>query len=87
MIGLSLSEAVLNTKSTPGVFPLDGTIDTGDLAGAAFQTACIFDHHLSFLIQRIKVCRTGINTETFFAAMADFLVKRDMGFFIVFKGI
>jgi hypothetical protein len=87
MIGLSLSKAVLNTKSTPRVFPFDGTIDAGDLAGAAFQTAGIFDYHLSFLIQRIEVCRAGINTETFFAVMTDFLIDLYVSLFIIFKGI
>jgi hypothetical protein len=87
MIGLSLSKAVLNTKSTTGVSPFDGTIDASYLAGAAFQTAGIFDHHLSFFIQSIEVCRAGINAKTFFAVMTDVLVKLDMGFFVVFKGI
>ncbi len=77
----------MNSESATGIFPLDGAIDTGDLAGAAFQTAGIFDDHLSFLIQRIKVCRAGINTETFFTVMTDFLVKLDMVFFIVLKSI
>ncbi len=83
----SLSKSVLNSESATGIFPFDGTIDTGDLAGAAFQTAGKFDHHLSFLIQGIEVCRTSINAKTFFAVMTDFLIKLDMGFFIVLKGI
>jgi phosphatidate phosphatase PAH1 len=83
----SLSKSVLNSESTMGIFPFDGTIDTGDLAGAAFQTAGKFDHHLSLLVQSIEVCRTGINAKTFFAVMTDFLVKLDMGFFIILKGI
>jgi hypothetical protein len=77
----------LDTKSTAGIFPFDRPIDTGDLAGPAFQTSGILDHHLPFFVQRIQVCRTGINAETFFAGMADLLFQRDMGFFIVFKGI
>jgi hypothetical protein len=82
-----LSKAVLNTKSTTGIFPLNRTVNTGDLTGTAFQTTGIFDHHLSFLIQSIEICRAGINAKTFFAVMTDFLVKLDMGFLIVFKGI
>jgi hypothetical protein len=83
----SLSKAVLNTKSTTGIFPFDRTINTGDLTGTAFQTTGIFDSHLSLLVQSIEVSRAGINTKTFFAVMTDFLVKLDMGFFVVFKGI
>jgi hypothetical protein len=87
VIGFALSKSVLNAKTTVRVFPFDGAIDTGDLAGAAFQTPSILDHHLPFFVQRIEICRTGINAETLFAGMADVLVQRDMGFFIVFKGI
>jgi hypothetical protein len=87
MIELSLTKAVLHSESTTGIFPFDRTINTGDLTRAAFQTAGIFDGHLFFLVQRIKVCRAGINAKTFFAIMTDFLVKLDMGFFVVFKGI
>jgi hypothetical protein len=82
-----LSKSILYTKSTPGVFPFDRAIDAGDLAGTAFQTTGKFDPHLSLFIKRIEVCRTGVNTESFFAGVADFLIKSDMGFFIVFKGI
>jgi hypothetical protein len=84
---LSLSKSILNTKSTPRVFPFDGTIDAGYLAGAAFQTTGIFGHHLSFFIQSIEVCRAGIDAKTFFATMTDVLVKLYMGLFVVFKGI
>jgi hypothetical protein len=87
VIALSLTKAVLHSKSTTGIFPFDGPINTGDLAGAAFQTAGIFDYHLSFLIQSIEVCGAGVNTKTFFAVMTDFWVKLYMGFFVVFKGI
>jgi hypothetical protein len=85
--GFPLSKSVLNAKTTTRVFPFDRTIDTGDLAGAAFQTSGILDHHLPFFVQRIEVCRTGINAETLLAVMADFLVKRNMGFLVVFKGV
>jgi len=77
----------LYTESTPGVFPLDGAINTSDLASAAFQTTGKFHHHLTLFIKRVEVCRTGINAEPFFAGVADFLIERDMGFFIVFKSI
>jgi hypothetical protein len=83
----TLSKSVLNSESATGILPFDRTINTGNLAGAAFQATGIFDHHLSLLIQRIEVCRTGINTKTFFAVVTDFLVNLDMGFFVVFKGV
>jgi hypothetical protein len=83
----SLSEAVLYTKSTPRVFPLNGLVDTGDLAGAAFQTAGEFDGHLSLLGERIEVGRAGIDAEPFSAFMADLLVEGDMRFFVVFESI
>jgi len=83
----TLSKAVLNAKFTTGVFPFDRTIDTGDLTRAAFQTSCELNDHFPLLVERIEVCRTGINAESFFAEMADFLVKGDVCFFIVLKGV
>jgi len=67
--------------------PFDRTIDAGDHAGAAFEAAGKFHDHLSFLIQGVKVCRAGIDAETFLTGMADFLIEKNMGFLIVFKGI
>jgi hypothetical protein len=87
LIGFPLSTAVLNTKTTTGVFPFDGTINTGDLTGAAFQTTCMLDHHLSFLVERIKVCGAGIDTEPLLAILADVLVEKNMGLLIILKGI
>jgi len=83
----SLSEAVLYTKSTPRVFPLNGLVDTGDLAGAAFEAAGEFDGHLPFLRERIEIGRAGIDTEPLFAVMADLLVKRNVRFLVVFESI
>jgi hypothetical protein len=77
----------LDTEPAPWIFPLDGAIDAGDLAGAAFQTTSKFDYDLFFLVERVKVCRAGINAEMFFAGMAYFLIKSDMTLFVVFKGI
>jgi len=82
-----LSEAVLDAVFTSGVFPFDRTVDTSDHAGAAFETAGKFHNHLSFLIQGVEVCGTGIDTETLLAGMADFLIQKNVGFLIVFKGI
>jgi hypothetical protein len=77
----------LDAKTTLRVFPLNGFIDAGDHTGPAFQTACKFDYHLSLFTQRIEVCRTGINTEPFFAVLTDLLVEPNMGFLMVFKRI
>jgi len=77
----------LDPESTPGVFPFDGTIDAGNHAGATFQTACKFNAHLSFLIKRVKIGRTGIDTESFFTCLADFGIKYDMIFFIILESI
>jgi hypothetical protein len=77
----------LYAESAPGVFPFNGAIDTGDHTGATFQTTGKLDHHLSLLVKRIEVCRAGIDTETFFTVMTDFLVERDMGLPVIFKGI
>ena len=85
--GFSLSEAVLNAVFTSGIFPFHRAIDAGDHAGATFETAGKFHHHLSFLIQGVEVCGTGIDTETLLAGMADFLIEKNMGFLIVFKSI
>jgi len=85
--GLSLSEAVLDAVFTSGIFPFDRTIDASNHAGPAFETAGKFHHHLSFLIQGVKICRAGIDTEPLLAGMADFLIQKDVGLLIVFKGI
>jgi hypothetical protein len=77
----------LYTESTPGIFPFDRTVDTGDLAGATFQTTGKFDHHLSLFIKGIEVCRTGIDTKTFLTVLTDFLIERDMGLFVILKGV
>jgi hypothetical protein len=84
---LFLSETVLDTEFTAGIFPIDRAIDAGNHAGAAFETACEFHDHLSFFIKGIEVGRTGINAEPFLAGMTDVLVEEDMGFLIVFEGI
>jgi hypothetical protein len=83
----SLSKAVLNSKSATGIFPVHGSVNTGDLAGAAFQTAGEFDGHLSLLRERIEVGRAGIDAEPFSAIMADLLVEGDVRFFVIFKSI
>jgi hypothetical protein len=83
----SSSKAVLHTIVTSGIFPPHRTIDTGDLASAAFQTSGILDQHLSFLVERIKVCGAGINTEPLLAILADVLVEKNMGLLIILKGI
>src|SRR4030042_2927125 len=85
--GFSLSKAVLDAVFTSGVFPFHRAIDAGDHAGSAFETAGKFHHHLSFLIQGVEVCRAGIDTEPLLTGMTDFLVEKNMGFLIVFKGI
>jgi len=85
--GAPLSKAILHTETTPGVVPFYRPIDTGDHTGATFQTTSKFHGHLSFFVQRVKIGRAGINTEPFFAGMADILIKCDMGLFVVFKGI
>jgi len=77
----------LYTESTPGIFPFDGAIDAGDLAGAAFQTTGKLNHHLSLFVKGVEVCRTGIDTKAFFTVLADFLIERDMGLFVIFKSI
>jgi hypothetical protein len=77
----------LYTETTAGVFPFDGAIDAGNLAGPAFQTTGKLNHHLSLFIKRVKVCRAGIDTKSFFTVVTNFLVKSDMGFFVVFEGI
>jgi hypothetical protein len=77
----------LYTESTPGIFPFDRAVDTSDLAGATFQTTGKFDHYLSLFIKGIEVCRTGIDTETFLTVLTDFLIERDMGLFVIFKGV
>ena len=82
-----LSKAVLNTKTTARIFPFNGVVDTSDLAGAAFQTTSKFHHHLSLFVKGIEVCRTGIDTKTFFTVLANFLIQRDVGLFVIFKGI
>jgi len=83
----SLSKAILYTKATPGIFPLHGTVDTGDLASAAFQASGKLDRHLSLLMKGVKICRARVDAKPFLAYVADFLVQSDMRFLVVFKSI
>ena len=87
MIRISLSTAILDTKSATGVFPFDGAIDAGDLARAAFQTTGKLNQHFSLFVKGVKVCRASIDTKPFFTIVTNFLVKSDMGFFVVLEGI
>jgi len=77
----------LYSETTPGIFPFYGPVETGDLTGAAFQTTGKFDHHLSLFVQGVKVCGAGVNAESFFTGVANLLIKSDMGFLVVLKGI
>src|SRR4030042_3277758 len=85
--GFSLSKAVLDAVFTSGVFPFHRAIDAGDHAGATFETAGKFHYHLSFLIQGVEVCGTGIDTETLLAGLADFLVQQDMSLVVIFESV
>jgi len=82
-----LSAPVLDAKAALGIDPPNGTIDAGDHTGAAFQTTGKFNGHLSILLERIEVCRAGINAKPFFAALTDFLVEVYMRFFVVLKSV
>jgi len=78
---------VLDAKPAFGIFPSNRAVDAGDHARAAFETPGKFDGHLSFLGQSVKICRAGIDAESFLAGVADLWVKKDMGFLVVFKGV
>ncbi len=78
---------VLDAKPAFGISPLDGAVDAGDHAGAAFKAAGKFDSHLSLLGQAIKIGRAGVDTESFLAGMADLRVEKDVGFLVILKGI
>lgn len=82
-----LSETVLDAVFVAGVMPFDRTIDAGDHAGPAFKAAGELHYHLSLLIQGIEVGRAGIDAEPLLTGATDFLVEKDMGLLIVFKGI
>jgi hypothetical protein len=81
------TQPVLDTKSAFGVVPFDGPIDTGHHACATFEATRKFDGHLPFLGQGVKVCRTGIDAESFLTGVADFLIEMDVGLFVVLEGI
>jgi hypothetical protein len=68
-----------------GIFPFHGTIDASNHAGAALQTPGKFDGHLFFFPEGVKVCRAGINAESFPAGITDLLIENDMGFFVVLE--
>ena len=64
--------------------PRRSSLDTGNLAGTAFETPCILHHHLSCLfVDRIEVSRADKNTHTLLALCADCLIKFNMAFLIV----
>ena len=78
---------VLHAKPAFGIFPSNRAVDAGNHAGAAFEAAGKFDVHLSLLGQAIEICGAGIDTESFLAGVADLWVKKDVGLFIILKGI
>ena len=82
-----LSKPILDAKSAFGISPLDGAVDAGDRTGAAFETTCEFNGHLLLLGEGVEVCRAGIDAESFLAGMTELLIEKDMGLFIVLKGI
>ena len=77
----------MDPKSAFGVVPFDGPIGAGNHACATFEAPRKFDGHLPFLSQRVKVCRTGIDAESFLTGAADLLIEMDVGLFVVFEGI
>ena len=87
LIWFPSSKPILDTESAFGIFQFHGTIDAGNHAGAAFQAPGKFDGYLSFFAEGVKVCRTGVNAVSFFTGVTDLLIKKDMGLFVVFKGI
>ena len=87
LIWFPLSKPILDTKPAFRIFPFHGTIHAGNHAGAAFQTSGKFDGPLVFFVEGVKVCGAGINAESFLTGGTDFLLKKDMGLFVVFKGI
>ena len=82
-----LSAPVLDAKSAFGMVPLDGAIGTGDHAGTAFETTGKLDGHLPFFGESVEISRAGIDAESFLAGMADLLIEKNVGLFIVLKGI
>ncbi len=84
---MRLSAPVLDTEPGLGILPFDGTVDTGDRTGAAFETTGEFDSHLPFLGKRVEVCRAGIDAESLPAGVTNLLVEKDMGLFVVLKGV
>jgi len=81
------STPVLDAKSALGVFPFNGAVDTGNHTGATFKTTREFYGHLPLLGEGVQVCRAGIDAESFLAGVTDLLIKKDVGLFIVLKGI
>jgi len=77
----------LDAKTALGIGPLNGAINAGDHTGAALQTASKLNRHLSLVIERIEVCRAGVNAKPFFTALTDFLVEANMRFFVVLKSV
>ncbi len=82
-----LSESILNAAPTAGVLPLNGPVDTGDQARAAFQTTGEFHSHLPTLGERVKICRARIDAETLLTVPAFFPVKGDVAVLVILKGI
>ena len=78
---------VLDAKPAFGIFPSNRAVAAGDHARAAFEAAGKFDGHLSFLSQGVKICRAGIDAESFLAGVADLWVEKDVGLFIILKGV
>ncbi len=82
-----LSAPVLDAEPGPEILPFDGAVDAGDRAGAAFETTRELNGYLSFFGEGVEVCRAGIDTESFPAGVTNLLVEKDMGLFVVLKGV
>ena len=79
---------VLDAELAPGVYPGDRTIDTGDHAGSALQTASKFDLHLATLfVQFIEMGGTGVDAESLPAGLAFPLVEGEVALRIVLEGV
>jgi hypothetical protein len=70
-----LTAPVLDTKTASWVFPFDRAVDASNRTGAAFETACKFNGHLSLLRQGVKVSWAGVDTKSLLAGVADILIE------------
>jgi hypothetical protein len=83
-----LTIAIMDATFASGIHPGHGTVNAGDHAGSALETAGKLHLHLTaFLVEFVEVGRTGVDAKTFPAGPALPLIQGDVTLGVVLECI